>query len=105
MNLSHLIVVIVGLLFVLSAFIALADYHLVGTDTIVEGTLYNFMLPTGWFSIIAGVFLLLLNRRNKLNKWLSLAIFAVMHLSDNSFPITETLNYFIGLWLGINRRL
>lgn len=66
MNLRNLLVIIMGLLFVLSAFIPLASYHFEGEANII-GLLWNFMLPTGWFSIIAGI-VLLFHRRIGLKK-------------------------------------
>ena len=89
-----------GLLFILSAFVPLAGYHLESTDIPVWGTVWNFMLPTGWFSIIAGVCLLLLSKRSELkNKWLALAIFTVS-ISLLIVFFLQDADYFIGLWLG-----
>jgi hypothetical protein len=47
-KLKSLIGVIVGLLFIASAFVPLGNYHFEGEANIV-GILWNFMLPTGWF--------------------------------------------------------
>jgi len=100
-NPQNLIGKIVGLLFIMSAFAPIAGYHLENTNVPVWGTLWNFMLPTGWFSLIAGICLLLLNRRKELkNKWLSFAMIAAS-ISVIALIIVQDVDYFIGLWLGI----
>lgn len=39
----------------------MASYHFEG-KVLIAGILWNFMLPTGWFAIVAGVVLLFHNR-------------------------------------------
>jgi hypothetical protein len=51
------LVIILGVLFVGSAFVPLGSYHFVGEANII-GVLWNFMLPTGWLALIFGVILI-----------------------------------------------
>ncbi|MBE3116316.1 hypothetical protein IMZ68_03850 [Candidatus Bathyarchaeota archaeon] len=76
MNLRNLLAAIVGVLFILSAFVPLASYHFEGEASII-GVLWNFMLPTGWFTIAAGAVLLFHKRIGLKNKRLAYAMLAV----------------------------
>ena len=96
MNLRNLIGTIVGLLFILSAFVPIASYHFEGEANIV-GVLWNFMLPTGWFAIIAGTTLLLRERIGLKNKRLAYAMLAASLLLIVLYLIQD-VDYLLGLW-------
>ena len=57
MRFQNFLVIILGVLFVASAFVPLGPYHFVGEPNIV-GVLWNFMLPKGWLALIIGVILI-----------------------------------------------
>jgi hypothetical protein len=89
-------------LFVLSAFAPIAGYHLISTDMPgAWGSVWNFMLPTGWFSIIVGVCLLLLSIRRSLSKWFTPVMFAAS-ISLIAVFFLQDVDYFIGLWIGVS---
>jgi hypothetical protein len=98
-KLRNLIGVIAGLLFVASAFVPLSAYHFEGEANIV-GVLWNFMLPTGWFSIIAGAALIFHEKIGLKNKWLAYALFVASLLLIVLF-LLEDVDYFLGLWHGV----
>jgi hypothetical protein len=98
-NLRNLLGTIVGLLFILSAFVPMASYHFEGGANIV-GVLWNFMLPTGWFAIIAGTTLLLRERIGLKNKRLACAMLAASLLLIVLYLIQD-VDYLLGLWHGV----
>jgi hypothetical protein len=64
-----------GIAFVLSAFVPLGSYHFEGQANII-GILWNFMLPTGWFTIAAGAILLFHRRLGLKNRRLTYVMLA-----------------------------
>jgi uncharacterized membrane protein YozB (DUF420 family) len=96
-NLSGLIV---GVLFVVSAFVPLGSYHFEGEAKII-GILWNFMLPTGWFGILVGVLLILRNKIGLKNKRSAYVMFTAGLLSIVLF-IVQDVDYFLCLWNGVN---
>jgi hypothetical protein len=72
-NFRNLLGTLVGLLFVLSAFVPLASYHFEG-KALISGILWNFMLPTGWFAIVVGILLLFHKRIGLKGKRLAYAM-------------------------------
>ena len=99
-KLQSLVARSVGSLFVASAFVPLASYHFVGEANIV-GLLWNFMLPTGWFSLAAGIFLLLHNRIGLNGKRLGYTILAASLFLLVLF-LLEDIDYFLSLWHGVS---
>ena len=74
-SLRNFLGALVGLLFVLSAFVPLASYHFEG-KALISGILWNFMLPTGWFAVVAGAVLLFHKRSGLKGKRLAYAMLA-----------------------------
>lgn len=99
MKLWTLVGLVFGFLFIVSAFIPLGPYHYEG-ELDISGTLWNFMLPTGWFGVIFG-FILLLNKQIGLNKFLAYAIFTFSLLLILLFLLQDA-DYFISLWHGVS---
>jgi hypothetical protein len=102
-NLRNLIGTILGLLFTLSAFVPMASYHFEGEANIV-GVLWNLMLPTGWFAIIAGTILLLHERIGLKNKRLAYAILAaslILIALSLLQGLLLDVDYLLGLWHGV----
>ena len=99
MKAKELIVSFLGLLFIASAILPLGAYHFAGAADVV-GILWNFMLPTGWFSFGLGVVILF---RQKIGltdirlRYLlligGLVLALLVFLGDD---------YFLGLWTGVN---
>lgn len=87
------------MLFIASALFPLGGYHLEGAMGIT-GTLWNFMVPTGWFYMVVGVVLLFHKRLRLENKRLVLVMFAAGLLF---FPLIfrQDVDYFLGLWRGV----
>lgn len=88
---------IVGLLLICSAFIPIGPYHSEG-GTDLSGFLWNFMLPTGWFGLIAGISLLFHEKIGLREKRLNYAVFGAGLI----LVALRMLNvdYFIGLCSG-----
>ncbi len=96
MSLRNLLVAIVGLLFVLSAFAPLGSYHFMG-KALVSGILWNFMLPTGWVAIAAGAVLLFHKRIGLENQRLAYAM-----LAASLFLLVISLLQGLGLLLDVD---
>jgi hypothetical protein len=97
-KLKKFIGIIVGLLFIVSAFIPLGPYHFEG-EANITGALWNFMVPTGWLAIIVGVVLLFHMKLGLENKRLALFMF-VAGLLVIVFRFQD-VDYFLGLWHGV----
>jgi MFS family permease len=88
----------VGFLFIASALVPVGVYHLRSSDAPVGGTLWNFMLPTGWFYLIIGIALLFHKRLGLENKQLAFVMFAAGLLF---YPLLQRQN--VDYWLGLLR--
>jgi len=99
MKLKNLLGLIVGGLFIVSAFVPLGGYHFEGEANII-GVLWNFMLPSGWFGIIVGILLILHNKIGLKNKRLAYVMFTAGLLSVALFFLQD-VDYFLGLWNGV----
>jgi hypothetical protein len=100
MKLRNFIDIMFGLLFIASAFIPLGPYHHEG-GLDIAGTLWNFMLPTGWLGIVIGVGLLLNGRIGLKNKRLAYVMFLVSLLLIVVFLLQDA-DYFLSLWHGVS---
>lgn len=99
MELKKFVGPVFGLLLLASAFVPLAAYHGLG-DVTITGTLWSFMLPTGWFSIIAGVVLLIHQKIGLKNKRLTYALFLISVFLVLLF-LLQDVDYYLSLWHGI----
>lgn len=100
MKLWTLVGIVFGFLFIASAFVPLGPYHNEG-GLDISGTLWNFMLPTGWLGIISGVILLLHEAVGMKSKLLAYAIFTTSLLLILLFLLQDA-DYFISLWNGVS---
>lgn len=98
LKLQNYIAIIVGLLFIVSAFVPLGPYHFLG-EANITGVLWNFMVPTGWLAIIVGVVLLFHSKLGLTNKRLAIFMFAAS-LSVIVFRFQD-VDYFLSLWHGV----
>jgi hypothetical protein len=99
MEAKELIVPFLGLLFTISAILPLGAYHFIGAADVV-GILWNFMIPTGWFSFVLGAVILFRQKIGLTNIGLSylfliggLVLVLLVFLGDD---------YFLGLWTGFS---
>ena len=91
--------IIVGLLFLAYALVPLGSYHLEGA-TGVTGTLWHFMVPTGWYCIAVGVVLLFHRRLGLENRRLAYILFAAgVFIVPLLFG--QNVDYWLGLWRGV----
>ena len=99
MEFQNFVGIIVGLLLIASAFVPLGPYHFVG-EADITGVLWNFMLPTGWLSLIFGVILLFHMRLGIKNMRLAMLIL----VASGSIIIFrfQDVDYFLSLWHGVN---
>ena len=98
MKLQNYLGIILGMLFVASAFVPIGAYHFLGVANIT-GVLWNIMLPTGWLALIVGVVLLFHMRLGLENKRLSFFMF-VASASIIIFRFLD-VDLFLGLWHGV----
>ena len=99
MRLRNFVSPIIGFLLLASAFAPIGAYHGLG-DMDISGTLWNFMLPTGWFSTITGIVLLIHERIKLKNKRLAFIMFSFSLLSIMLF-LLQDVDYHLSLWHGI----
>jgi hypothetical protein len=98
MRLTCVIGVVFGLLFFVSAFVPIGPYHSLAGEDIVGG-LWNFMLPTGWFGLVAGIVLVFHGRIGLKNRRLAIVLFAFSLLLMALF-LLQDVDYFLSLWHG-----
>ena len=98
MRFQNFFVIILGLLFVASAFVPLGPYHFVGEVNIV-GVLWNFMLPTGLLALIFGIILIFHKNLGLENKKLVLFL-GIASLLIIVFRFQD-VDYFLSLYHGI----
>lgn len=98
MKLSAIIGIVVGVLFIGSAFVPIGPYHSLGEANIVGG-LWAFMLPTGWFGIMAGIVLVFHWKIGLKNRRLAYAMFAASLLLIALF-LLQDVDFFLSLWHG-----
>jgi len=91
--------VAVGLLFLAYALVPIGGYHLEGTMGI-HGTLWHFMVPTGWYCIAVGVVLLFHRRLGLENRRLAYILFAA-GLFIIPLLFRQNVDYWLGLWRGV----
>ena len=91
--------VAVGLLFLAYALVPIGGYHLEGTMGI-HGTLWHFMVPTGWYCIAVGVVLLFHRRLGLENRRLAYILFAA-GLFIVPLLFRQNVDFWLGLWRGV----
>ena len=99
MKLKNFVSLIIGFLILALAFVPIGAYHGLG-DMDISGTLWNFMLPTGWLSIITGIVLLIHKRISLKNKRLAYVMFSFSLLLLMLF-LLQDVDYHLSLWHGI----
>lgn len=99
LKLRTVVIPLFGLLLIASAFVPIGAYHGLG-DIDVSGILWNFILPTGWFGIIAGIGLLFFDRIRLNNKRLADVIFLISLLLM-MLSLLQDVDYHLSLWHGV----
>lgn len=92
--------VLFGLLFIISALIPLGVYHFEGEADIV-GTLWNLMLPTGWFDLAIGLMLLFHRKIGLRGKRLQYLVL-LGGLTSLVLFYVQDVDVFLGLWRGVS---
>jgi len=92
--------VAVGFLFLAYALVPIGGYQLRGTMGI-HGTLWHFMVPTGWYCIAVGVVLLFHRRLGLENMRLAYILFAA-GLFIIPLLFRQNVDYWLGLWRGVS---
>lgn len=90
---------VVGLLFAASALVPFGVYHFEGEAHLV-GTLWNLMLPTGWFDLALGV-MLLFHRKMGLSTESVPYLLLLGGLLSIMLFYFQDIDLFLGLWHGV----
>ena len=90
--------VAVGLLFLAYALVPIGGYQ--ERTMGIHGTLWHFMVPTGWYCIAVGVVLLFHRRLGLENRRLAYILFAA-GLFIIPLLFRQNVDYWLGLWRGV----